>query len=272
MALVLELALDRCRKYLEARYIMLRFSMVLNSLLIIFLLINEYDQIAFAKPVLVTSNAVEIQKKLLAAADEMLETLDVSYVYGGTQVGSEAQCASCNQCLENKSPAPKERVKKCPDCVSCSLDCSHFTKMVYERAGLKYPYLTTAQMLDLPDDVLLAKYGLVSIKPDATISIPGDLMVYSGHVVILEKITKIEGDKVWADIIHATGGSDLKGPGQGIQRERNARVDYYRNHLVRIIRHKLMGYSSKVNQSHVVRPTRMGGVDLNKLRKIERQD
>ncbi len=114
---------------------------------------------------------------------------------------------------------------------------------------------------------LAKRYKLVPMGNASADAISGDLLVYAGHVVILERITKVEGIIVWGDVIHATGGKDLKGPGLGIQRERSARLDYFRGDLLRILRHVKMQDSSttKLNSKNDTSPARM---DLRKLKKI----
>ena len=175
-----------------------------------------------------------LQSQLLQAGDEMLENLEVSYVYGGSKVGSLDQCTTCNQCLESLRPSPKERFVKCRSCNGCSLDCSHFTQLVYARAGLNYPYLTTSQMMSLPAKILEQKYQMTVVGTDIQNAAPGDLLVYPGHVVMLE--SSIKGG--FGDVIHATGGKDIREPGQGIQRERQAQVSQFRGSLQRILRHQ----------------------------------
>jgi hypothetical protein len=174
------------------------------------------------------------QQKLRLAGEDMLENLEVSYVYGGSQIGDGKTCEDCNRCLEDNRPAPKERFKVCKACLGCSLDCSHFVQLVFARAGLTFPYLTSAQMLDLSQEALEKKYSLRPVGAAAIREIiPGDLLVYRGHVVIVEKVHGPDS----GDIIHATGGKDIKEPGQGIQRERFARMSTFRGELLRVVRH-----------------------------------
>lgn len=173
------------------------------------------------------------EERLRAAADRLLQSPDVSYVYGGHSVGSPRACQACTSCLQQKSPAPKSRLSHCPICAQCGIDCSHFTQRVYEDAGLPYPYLATAAMLSYPAAVLKKRYSLLAIEGGAERAIVGDLLVYQGHVVLLERLR----DKGRGDIVHATSGRDLKGPGMGIQRERNVELQSFRGPLLRILRH-----------------------------------
>lgn len=179
-----------------------------------------------------------LRAKVLDAARTLLDTTEVSYVYGGRALGSGPDCDTCNQCLAAKSPGPKERFANCPECTRCSLDCSHFTQLVYEKAGLKVPYLTTALMAELGPEALTRDYHMVAAGDAATAAQPGDLLVYNGHVVILESV----GALGFGDVIHATSGLELKGPGMGIQRVRHAQLANFRGPLLRVLRHvKLAG-------------------------------
>lgn len=173
------------------------------------------------------------QNILRQAGEDMLENLEVSYVYGGSKIGEGKTCDECNRCLEDQRPAPKERFKVCKVCTGCSLDCSHFVQLVFAKAGLGFPYITSTQMLDFDAQFLEKKYGLRPVSRTFDGLIAGDLLVYRGHVVIVEKVHDVDS----ADIIHATGGKDIRLPGQGIQRERFARVSSFRGELQRVLRH-----------------------------------
>ncbi|MFK7826390.1 MAG: hypothetical protein AB8G05_19740 [Oligoflexales bacterium] len=199
------------------------------------------------KPIPSTNHIKNIQKKILHIANRLMEDLPISYVYGGSQVTSINSCQSCTECLLHKSPRSKNRLIKCPSCKNCSLDCSHFTQLVYKLAGLDTPYLDTRSMLNINPRSLLKNYHLVSI-PHLSLAQAGDLLVYKGHVVILERAHNISR----GDIIHATGGKDIKEPGQGIQRERNVIIQSFRGQLKRIFRHKkLIPRHYEHNSSHM---------------------
>lgn len=187
------------------------------------------------------------QQKLRLAGDDMLENMEVSYVYGGSKLGDEKICVECNLCLEEKQPAPKERLKVCKACGGCSLDCSHFIQLVFARAGLGFPYLTSLQMADLEKTTLEKKYGLRPIDSVPAQIIPGDLLVYRGHVVMVERIH----EQGRGDIIHATGGKDIREPGQGIQRERFVRLASFRGELLRILRHVKLDHLSRKSSDQV---------------------
>jgi hypothetical protein len=179
----------------------------------------------------------QIQARVRAAGDAMLENLEVSYVYGGSRVGDAKTCDECNQCLEIKQPAPQKRFSLCPICSGCSLDCSHFIQLVFAQAGLSFAYLTSTQMLVLSADLLERRHQLrpVVMPPLALDGdvMAADLLVYRGHVVIVETV---HGNGQ-VDIIHATGGRDIREPGQGIQRERFVVMDRFRGPLLRVLRH-----------------------------------
>lgn len=195
----------------------------------------------FSAPVAAQVAASGLGERIRRAGDDMLENLEVSYVYGGSKVGDANTCDRCNSCLESKRPSPKLRFKECPTCHHCSLDCSHFVQLVFDRAGLGFPYLTSTQMLDLSAEALKSKYHLmpVEFKPNGLVG--GDLLVYRGHVVIVETPRE---DGI-ADIIHATGGKDIKLPGQGIQRERFVRVASFRGPILRVLRHEKLFHGSQ---------------------------
>jgi len=182
----------------------------------------------------VTEDLNLAQRKVLHAAEQIFKRFQVSYVYGGGRLGDVSECESCNKCLEAKVPLPDQRLSTCPVCQHCSLDCSHFTKLVFESSGLFAPYLTSKQMATLAPAKLLHSYAFLDLGTDLNRAQPGDLLVYHGHVVMLTE-RRADGK---GDIVHATGGRELKGPGQGIQKERLVWLDGFRGPLLRILRHK----------------------------------
>lgn len=173
------------------------------------------------------------QEKVLQAADRLMNEYEVSYVFGGNRIGDATTCQNCNLCLEEKAPTPKTRLSLCPQCSQCSLDCSHFTQLAFANAGFTMPYLATELMLNLSKKKLLHAYKLVDIGADERNAQPGDLLVYHGHVVLLER-NYFDGH---GDILHATSGSEIRLPGQGIQRKRRAPLASLRGPLRRILRH-----------------------------------
>lgn len=179
-------------------------------------------------------SVAQLQARIIYEADRALEQYEVSYAYGGAQLGAVKQCDECNRCLGARNPLPKQRLRECPSCNHCSLDCSHFTQLVFDNAGLKAPYIDTATMLALSPAQLRSRYYLIDKGSDAEAARPGDLLVYRGHVILL--IAKRGAGR--GDIIHATGGKDIREPGQGIQRERLVQLDPFRGPLLRVLRHQ----------------------------------
>lgn len=178
-------------------------------------------------------------RAVLTAAHDLLENSGVSYAYGGGRVGSSDECAACNQCLlgpVNSDRRGAERLRACPLCQSCSLDCSHFVHLVYSMAGKRFPFMTSIEMGTLDARSLRQRYGWQSIDGSVALAAPGDLVVYKGHVVMVERS---HGGGL-ADIIHATSGRDLNGPGTGIQRERLVNLASFRGPALRLLRHESM--------------------------------
>ncbi len=190
------------------------------------------------------------QRTVLGAAKRLLETYEISYVYGGQRIGDTEECYSCNQCLAEKKPRPTERQIHCPVCTSCSLDCSHFVNLVFKEAGMPLPYLTSLDMSNLSPTALKKKFHLIDLGRNPSKVRPGDLLVYRGHVVMLEALTPSEILKLNAgskasgpltlrgDILHATGGQAIRMPGAAIQRERFIDLSNFRGQLLRILRHE----------------------------------
>jgi hypothetical protein len=106
--------------------------------------------------------------------------------------------------------------------------------LVMKNAGLYMPYLDTKTMLDLPPGLLRKHYRLIDLGRQIHLAAPGDFLVYKGHVVIVE--SKMGSSK--GDVLHATGGRDVKLPGQGVQRERFVDFENFRGPLLRILRHQ----------------------------------
>lgn len=181
------------------------------------------------------ASAISLPKRdaVLDTARSMLENLSISYVLGGSRLGEVGLCEECNRCLAERKPDKTQRLVLCPKCQLCSLDCSHFTYEVYKQSGLGAKYLTTALMNSMEPLKLLHNYYLVDIGDRVERALPGDLLVYDGHVVMLERKYR-DGT---GDVIHVTSGRDLKGPGLGIQRERRIVLGQFRGQLLRILRH-----------------------------------
>jgi hypothetical protein len=207
-------------------------------------------------PRVIKPDVRSLRARVLAEARELLETAAVSYVYGGRAVGEGPECEACNKCLGAFDPAPKQRLEKCPECGRCSIDCSHFSQLVFLKAGLRAPYLATSLMLELGAEPLAKNYSLIDLGTDIEAAMPGDLLVYNGHVVLLEK----RESGTTGDIIHATSGREIKGPGMAIQRVRSAALQDFRGQLLRILRHEsLAAPRLQSRPSPLLRPIRQGG-------------
>jgi cell wall-associated NlpC family hydrolase len=177
------------------------------------------------------AHSQSLVEKFIEEAHRLVEESEVSYVYGGSQYADGKTCHECNHCLAQRSPSSSMRLLTCPVCQQCSIDCSHFTQLVFRNVGIDVSYLTTQQMLTLPKDHLKKNFHWIDVSVQH--AAPGDLLVYKGHVVIL---TSRMGPK--GDIVHATGGKDIKLPGQGIQRERQIFWANFRGPLLRVLRHQ----------------------------------
>lgn len=188
------------------------------------------------------------QRAVLAVAANLLDTVAVSYVYGGNALGGEEACKLCNSCLVAKAPSPAQRLRQCPVCRQCSLDCSHFTAAVFSVAGHSYPYLDTGSMRALSATALASQYQLLDLGSDPERAQPGDLLIYDGHVVILERRHADQPGLPAGrgDIIHSTSGRAVRRPGEGIQRERFVSLGDFRGPLRRILRHRALAASMTV--------------------------
>lgn len=221
----------------------------------------------------------ELRGRIMSEASDLLEQALVSYVYGGYQVGDSDDCRLCNECLAEKSPAPRQRLVACSVCARCSLDCSHFAARVFDQAGAHYPYLDTATMLSLPARELRRRYGMVDLGADPAATLPGDLLVYDGHVVILERRHEPVADqpRYRGDIVHATGGRAIRRPGEGVQRERFIDITTYHGPLRRVLRHGLLAglKPSEMPPVAAAKPAPVAAekapVSARKLRKIEKR-
>lgn len=180
-----------------------------------------------------TAASQDYRDRVLAEADRILNLANVTYHYGGRNLGTIKECDRCTRCLELKAPSKTSRLTTCDACRLCSLDCSNFVSLVFERAGMRAPYLTTLQMRNTDDQRLRARYRWLNLGPRSQRALRGDLLVYPGHVVIVERVQR----PGYGDVVHATSGRELKGPGLGIQRHRNIAFDTYKGRLQKVLRH-----------------------------------
>jgi hypothetical protein len=148
--------------------------------------------------------------------------------------------------------------------------------LVVREAGRPYPYLDTALMLGLSAAKLKSNYGLIDLDLDLERAAPGDLLVYDGHVVLLEKRhAPVKGQATYrGDIVHATGGKDIRAPGEGIQRERFIDLAHFRGPLRRILRHQSLASLPKTAADDAVHlapvPSKKGQVPGERARKLRR--
>ena len=181
-------------------------------------------------------------QRVAAMVAQMMRNYAITYVYGGKQVKSVAACTACVQCLATAgkrqasltSAAEKAQIKNCAACAQCSLDCSNFIHQVFNQVGLAMPYLTTKQMLQLSPRSLQKTWHLVTMPQQLRLIRPLDLLVYKGHVVMVETVDS----KGRGTIVHVTAGRELRGPGVALQRERQVEFAHFRGPLLRILRHR----------------------------------
>lgn len=177
-----------------------------------------------------TRNKVEFFAKAL------MNEFDITYTWGGHAVFDRSSCLSCTQCLKGNNYLGKVRPQAlniCESCKKCTLDCSHFTWLVYHLAQLPLPYLHTPLMVSLSKEKLYRNYKLLVVDGFKNAQ-KGDLLVYKRHVgILLEKRGLRKGD-----MIHATSGRSVRGPGQGIQLIYNTDLMHFKGGLKRVLRHK----------------------------------
>ena len=182
------------------------------------------------------------RQRVTAMVAQMMRNYAITYVYGGKQVKSAAACSACVRCLAAASVQQGERqtqagtapIKSCAACAQCSLDCSNFIHQVFTQVGLAMPYLTTKQMLQLSPHSLQKTWHLVTMPRQLRLIRPLDLLVYKGHVVMVEAVSS----KGRGTIVHVTAGRELRGPGVALQRERQVQFAHFRGPLLRILRHR----------------------------------
>jgi hypothetical protein len=122
-------------------------------------------------------------------------------------------------------------------------------------------------MLDLDQNTLRRRYHLVAVPEHPGKLLAGDLLVYRGHVVIAEMIHGHDS----VDVIHATGGRDIREPGQGIQRERFARASSFRGPLLRVLRHEKIIASSSARFERLDPAAGAPAVSRPRLRRVEKK-
>lgn len=179
----------------------------------------------------------DLESQILQEADKILNFTPTPYAKGGKSLET-GKCEQCSQCLlEKKNTNNKLSCKKV--CKSCGVDCSNFTRIVYNRAGLDYPYLSSSDMIHTSKRKLYLKFGLVDLGKRLDLARPGDILVYKGHVALLERI--FPNNK--GDIIHASNTRTFKRTGNGIHRRENVNLAKLRGPLIKILRHYKLAYS-----------------------------
>ena len=171
-------------------------------------------------------------QRVTATVAQMMRTYAITYVYGGKHVYSAAACTACVRCLADDTE--KHNITRCPACRKCSLDCSNFIHQVFNHAGLAISYLTTKQMLQLSPQNLQKNWQLVTMPQQLRLIRPLDLLVYKGHVVMVESVR----GKGRGTVVHVTAGRELRGPGVALQRERQVEFAHFSGPLRRILRHR----------------------------------
>ena len=171
-------------------------------------------------------------QRVAATVAQMMRNYAITYIYGGKQVYSTAACTACVRCMTGD--ADKSKITRCTTCSKCSLDCSNFIHHVFNQAGLTMPYLTTKQMLQLSPQSLQKTWQLVTMPLQLRLIRPLDLLVYKGHVVMVESVS----GKGRGTVVHVTAGRELRGPGFALQRERQVEFAHFRGPLHRILRHR----------------------------------
>jgi hypothetical protein len=171
--------------------------------------------------------------RLLRLAEQLSERLDVPYVWGGATIGTPAACSECRRCITTRRVGVPGRVKLCPACKSCGVDCSHFAQRLLASSGLAFPYAATGKLVATGREKLAASFGLVDLGRDLASARPGDLLLYRRHVVVLLS-PPVNGR---GDIIHSTRGRRPGDPG-GIQLRRGLDLRRFRGPLLKILRHR----------------------------------
>ena len=179
------------------------------------------------------TQVMRLQEKLLFLAEYYGKMDYVPYIWGGGNIGTKEACLECRQCALKKGTGLKSRLGRCRSCQSCGIDCSHFVNMVYNEAGLDYPYASTAELRRGRPEEMASNYRMLDMGKDLRVVQPGDLLVYKNHVVMAVALRG--GGR--GDFVHSTRFGDRRQTG-GIKLERDRLLTTYRGKLVRILRHR----------------------------------
>lgn len=95
-------------------------------------------------------------------------------------IGWEERRALLEQASPERFPASRYR-RGSPKRIEVATDCSHFVHEIYRRAGLPYAFRSTRELKAAPEFELLPE----------TDALPGDLMLFRGHVGLVDKAGRI---------------------------------------------------------------------------------
>ena len=104
-------------------------------------------------------------------------------------------------------------------------------------------------MTRLPAETLRNRYGWIDIGRSVNRVMPADLLVYNGHVVLVERVLASGTGQV----IHSTSGGVIKRPGEGIQRQTMVNFEDFKGPLLKILRHQKV---AKSLSKQLLRPQR----------------
>lgn len=177
-----------------------------------------------------------LRDQILALAAKYGERTDVPYVWGGNAIGDAEQCQACRECIDTKRSKGKQgrlknRLKTCPACKSCGIDCSHFAQRFFGEAGLTFPYKSTSQLRKMTAKDLREKLGLVDLGNDLRLARPGDILLHTQHMTILLKLHSA----THGDVLHASR-SYKKGRIGGIEIARDKNLLRFRGRLLKVLR------------------------------------
>ena len=178
-----------------------------------------------------------LRDTLLSVMERYRSMSYVPYIWGGNKIGDQSSCQACRACVAGKPRLKVERrLSACPACRACGVDCSHFANRVLRDAGLDYPYLATREMSRSSALDLRKKFNLVDMGHDPRQALPGDLLLYPKHVVLL---LETRGDGRIGDILQVSRAVKRKGMG-GIEVVRDQDLTRFRGKLLRILRHGIL--------------------------------
>jgi len=187
------------------------------------------------EPILAPGDDVPAQT-LARVLEKYGELTHVPYVWGGSAIGNPSECQACKDCIAKKgrSIRVERRLKSCPACTKCGMDCSHFVHRIYKDAGLGFPYASTRELQRTSHAKLRERFGLVDVGRDLRRAQPGDLLLHPKHVVIL---LRVRGERT-GDILHVSRSIEKSGRIGGVEILRNIDLLRFRGKLLKILRHE----------------------------------